>query len=192
MKIGEVRDSQDQYTIDLKAIETVPVPSSGLFSRVAGSSALEYREQHDDGEVQEGSSVSATGDSAESEARSLRKFHRAMGGKGWRRKHGWGAADSDAPQFALEDYDGVTVGPGGRVDQIRLRDNNLSATVFLTHPEHFPRLNRWSYLSGLRSLTVLDLSNNSQRGLYNTLGPMCIVLVTDTLALYSPLNDPIH
>lgn len=113
--------------------------------------------------------VSATADSAElSEARSLRKFHRVLGGKGWRRKNGWSAADHDAPQFGLNDYDGVTVGPGGRVNQIRLRDNNLSATIFLRHSENFPRFNRWSCLSGLRFLTVLDVSNNSLRGAHRT------------------------
>lgn len=131
------------------------------------SSALAYREYYDVAEVHDEPFVSATaGDAAESEAQSLRKFHRAMGGKGWRMKHGWSSKDADAHRVALGDYDGVTVGPGGRVDQIRLRDNNLSATVFLHHhPEYFPRLNRWGCLGGLQSLTVLDLSNNSLRGI---------------------------
>eukprot|EP00903_Cladosiphon_okamuranus_P010734 g10145.t2 len=138
-----------------------------MFSRVVGSlSAPAYRSHHNEEEVQDEPSVVATADAAElSEARSLRKFHRVMGGKGWRRKNGWGAANTDAPQFRLTDYDGVTVGPGGRVEKIRLRDNNLSAFILLRHPEYFPWFNRWSYLSGLRFLTVLDLSNNSLRGI---------------------------
>lgn len=131
-----------------------PVPFyPGLCSRVAGSSALPYREHHDDStELREG--------------RSLRKFHRAMGGKGWRRKNGWSAADIDGLQFGLNDFDGVAMGLGGHVDQIRLRDNNLSANMFLHRPEHFHLFNRWSSLSSLRFLTVLDLSKNSLRGTY--------------------------
>ena len=132
---------------------------------MAGSSALEYREHLDDGE-------------ALSEAQTLREFYRAIGGKGWRQQYGWGAADVDAAQVDLNEFDGVTVGLGGRVDQIKLKDNDLSAHIF-QRPE-FPMLvvetamflklprrkrwNSWDRLSSLRNLTVLDLSNNSLRG----------------------------
>lgn len=102
----------------------------GLVSRAARSSALAHRERHHDAEMQE-AFTSSIDDSPElPEARSLRQFHRAMRGKGWRRKNGWSASDMDAPRFRLSDFDGVTVGVGGHVNQIRLRSNNLSVTIF--------------------------------------------------------------
>lgn len=76
----------------------------------------------------------------EAEVRILREFYRSTVGRAWVR---------------LSDFDGVTVGRGGRTEQIQLRDNGLKTNSGSID---------WGMLNGLQCLTVLDLSSNALTG----------------------------
>lgn len=62
----------------------------------------------------------------------------------------------NVPHNRIHGLDGVTVGPRGRITFIQLRDNNLKMRAGAQD---------WSMLSGLRHLTVLDLSRNCLGGM---------------------------
>lgn len=113
------------FTRTRKATPPVECPSSlaeGSFwaRAIAAPSGTQVRGVEEEADLAVAHAVRA------SESHALRKFYRATGGSRWWYRHsGWSASGRDAPQYRLDEFEGVTVGPAGCTDQVRLEGNRL-------------------------------------------------------------------